>query len=343
MTETQKPVFITGGTGSIGSRLAQRFIDSGQAVRLLVRDPSRAKAFQGLANLELLRGDLSDPDSLSGCMEGCGLAYHIAGKVSGSNAADYEKINVIGTKSLLEEAVHAGVERFVHTSTIGVYSMSQDKNISEDHPWVPSNTLYIKTKQQSEKLAWDYAGQVPMTVARPGEVIGPGQQSWCVLFIEMIQKGQLRPPRAKESGLISPVYIDNLIDAYLLLGSHPAAVGQAFNIVDGWEMLFSHYIHRLGQMAGKSSPEVPVFLIKSVASVMMAMDLLRGREARVPPENIEFLLKKSTFSNAKIRSTLGWAPAIGQEEAFRRMEAWFRETGYLPAESPAKAKAGMLE
>ena len=341
MGETQKPVFITGGSGSIGSRLAQRFIDSGQAVRLLVRDPSRAKAFQGIPDVELVRGDLSDPDSLHGCMEGCGLVYHIAGKLSGSNAADYEQVNVKGTEALLQEAVRAGVERFIHTSTIGVYSMSQDKNITEDHPWVPSNTHYIKTKQQSEKVAWDYAGQLPMTVARPGEVIGPGQQSWCVLFIEMIQKGQLRPPRAKESGVISPVYVDNLIDAYLLLGSHPAAVGQAFNIVDGWEMLFSQYIHRLGQMAGKTSSEVPVFLIKSVATVMMAMDLLRGREARVPPENIEFLLKKSTFSNAKICNLLGWSPAIGQEEAFRRLEAWFREAGYLPAGSPAGAKAGM--
>lgn len=172
---------------------------------------------------------------------------------------------------------------------------------------------------------------IPVVIARFGDVIGPGQHTWTVQFIQKINQGLLRPPSDAASGTLNPVYIDNLLDALLLLGSHPEAVGQAFNVVDGTPLRVSDYIRRLALMAGKRPAAVPSFMLKAAATLLMTWDLLRGREASVTPGDIDYLLHKSTISNEKIRASLGWKPAIDLQDGFRRVEQWLRAEGYVKA------------
>src|SRR5512135_2046758 len=120
----EKQVFLTGGTGSVGAALARRLSESGHHVRALARDPARAAALQSLPGVEIVPGDLSQPDSLRGCLEGCAVVYHCAAKLTGSNAAAFQAINVAGTQALLDEALRAGVARFVHVSSIAVYGLT---------------------------------------------------------------------------------------------------------------------------------------------------------------------------------------------------------------------------
>jgi nucleoside-diphosphate-sugar epimerase len=326
---SSNPVLVTGATGSIGSVLAKRLSESGQAVRALVRNPERAAALRGLANVEIVPGDLGQLDSLRGCAEGCWLVYHCAAKLSGSDRAASRTINVAGTQAVIEEAVRAGVERFIHASTIGVYGFSNAKNITEEYPFPPCDWPYVVTKREAESVVWKYTPPIQTTVARFGDVIGPGQHIWTVNFIERINQGLMNPPVDSASGTLNPVYIDNLIDALLLMSTHPAALGQVFNVVDGTPLRMSDYIRRLTQMAGKRTFAVPAFVLKSAATLLMWNDLLRGREAETTPDDVRYLLHKATINADKIRGLLGWTPAVDLEEGFRRTEQWLRQAGYI--------------
>ena len=157
MLQDLKPVFITGATGSIGSRLAERLARAGGAVKVLVRDPSRLGSLELSKGIEIINGDLSKPESLRGCVADRSVVYHCAAKLTGSDWAQYRAVNVGGTRALLKEAERAGVDRFVHVSTIGVYACSEAENIAEDFPWPENQYPYFVTKQQAERAAWDAA------------------------------------------------------------------------------------------------------------------------------------------------------------------------------------------
>jgi 2-alkyl-3-oxoalkanoate reductase len=326
-----KPILVTGATGSIGSVLVKRLNAIGQFVRVVVRNPDRAANLQNQANVEIIPGDLSRPDSLRACAEGCSLVYHCAAKLASSDWAGSYATNVIGTRAMIDEAIRAGIEHLIYTSTIGVYGLSDAENITEDTPWSKYNLPYFKTKQEAERIAWQAVDRIPITIARLGDVMGPGQYTWTIDLIKKIDKGLLKPPIDSESGFLNPIYIDNLVDALLLMGAHPEAPGQIFNVVDGVPIRSSDYFRRLAQMAGKRITALPTILLKGAAAFLMGYDLLRGREALIIPGSINYLLRKGKIYPNKIQSLLGWAPAVTQEEAFLRTEQWLHREGYLPA------------
>ncbi len=329
LAPSQKPIFITGATGSVGFMLAKRLSETGEKVRAMVRDPARAAALRALPGVEIVQGDLSQQATPRGLMEGCGLVYHAGAKVQGSDRSAYEAVNLAGTKAVLNEAIRAGVERFVYLSTIGVYGLSAAQNLTEDAPWIASRSAYIASKQEAEQIVMTAGLRMPVAIARPGDVFGPQQYTWTTQFIEKINQGVLMPPTDAASGTLNLVYIDNLVDALILLGWHPQAIGQAFNVVDGEPMRVSDYIRTLASMAGKKLPAVPAFVLRTAGLLMMVADRVRGREAMVTPESINFLLHKRSISNEKLRTRLGWVPAVGREEAFLSIADWAHSAGYI--------------
>lgn len=333
-------ILVTGATGSIGSALVKRLSEACQRVRAMARNPERASALQGLANVTIVPGDLSRPDSLRGCADGCALVFHCAAKLSGSDRTAFAVVNVGGTQAVVDEAARAGVARFIHASTIGVYGLSNAQDITEEYPWPPCDLPYVATKREAERRVQAAAQRIPVTIARFGDVVGPGQNTWTVGFIQRLNQGLLKPPLDSSSGMLNPVYIENLLDGLLLMSTHPAAAGQVFNLVDSAPMRVSDYIRRLALMAGKRPFAVPASVLKGAAALLMVFDRLRGREASVTPGDVNYLLRKATVSNAKIRAVLGWTPAVDPDEAFRRTEQWLRQEGYInqPQSTPRNTK-----
>ena len=323
-----KPILVTGATGCIGSVLVKRLCQAGQSIRVVVRNPDRAINLLSIPNVEMVPGDLSRPDSLRNCAEGCSLVYHCAAKLASPDWAGSQATNVVGTRAIIDEAIRAGVERLVYTSTIGVYGLSKAENITEETPWTKFNQPYFTTKQEAERIVWQAADRIPITIARVGDVMGPGQYSWTIDPVQKMKRGLFSQPVGSENGFLNPVYIDNLVDALLLMGVHPAAPGQIFNVVDGIPIRTGDYFRRLAQMTGKRFTSLPAILMKGAIMILMGYDRLRGRETTFN-ESIDYLLRKGKIYPNKIQSLLGWAPAISQEEAFRRTEQWLRQEGYL--------------
>lgn len=322
------PVLVTGASGSIGSQLVKRLSVCGQAVRALVRDPERSAWLGSLPGVGIFIADLGRPESLAGCAEGCSLVYHCAAQMATRDWELARRINITGTRALLDEAVRAGVGHLVHTSTIGVYGLTPAETITEQTPWAGLHLAYFETKQAAERLVAQYMDRLPITIARLGDVHGPGQHVWTIEPIERIKSGLMMVPPESAGGFLNPLYIDNLLDALLLMGSRPAP-GQVFNVVDGTPIRPGDYFRRLADMAGKRLPTAPVFVMKAGSALLAGIDILRGRQVSTFPRTVDYLLRKGKIYPDRIRAALGWSPAVQEEEAFQRTQQWLIREGVI--------------
>jgi len=290
-------------------------------VRGLARSPDKARGLQRLG-IEVVFGDLSRPDSLRGLLDDCAVVYHTAAKLTGRERAEFHTVNVQGTAALLEEAHKAHIERFVHLSSVAVYGYPHAGNISETHPWQDTTDPYCQTKQEAERVVWSASDRLSITIVRPGDVFGPRQRIWTDQFFRLIRKGLVHPPIG--TAMLNPVYIDNLLDALLILGEHPAAMGEAFNVVDGTPIPMSEYIRYLARIAKRRVISIPPFVLRITASALEFQAYLRRIEPFTTRSAAEFLLHDTTFSNDKVHNQVGWSPAVGWDEAMRRTVEWLR-------------------
>jgi nucleoside-diphosphate-sugar epimerase len=224
-------VLITGGTGFIGSRLAQVLLDRGHTVQVLGQENTPAER----ENADLIRskgavvtlGSVTDRETVEEITRGVEIVYHLAAAQHEANVPDqwFWDVNVTGTKNLLDASLGSGVERFIHGSTIGVYGSALDGNLDEDSPTKPDN-IYGVTKLEGEKLVRSYREKIPAVILRISETYGPGDRRLLKLF-KAIKKGAFFII-GRGTNLHHPVYIDDLVKGFLLAASVDAAAGQTF-------------------------------------------------------------------------------------------------------------------
>lgn len=319
----KQKICVTGATGSIGHKLVIRLLKEGFKVRAIVRNEGNVSQLKA-TGVEIAVADLGKPAMITGLLDDCFMVYHTAAKVVGLDSSDFWQTNVEGTTLLLEEAVRAQITRFVHISSVAVYGYPNDKDVAEDYSWRSNEDLYITTKQAAEKIIWNRSRDVPVTIIRPGEVIGPDQLIWTTKILFLISLGLLHAP--KNPGYLNPVYIDNLIDALVLLGFHPTAIGHAFNVVDGYLLESSQYIRSLARIANRIVVDLPPRLLQLAASAFEHYHLPGETEPLLTKASVNFLLHKTSFSNEKIRSGFGWVPSVDLETALDNIAEWYKQS-----------------
>ncbi|HSH45705.1 MAG TPA: NAD-dependent epimerase/dehydratase family protein [Longimicrobiales bacterium] len=172
---------VTGATGFIGGHLVGHLLRDGHQVVALVRDPDRARQLES-AGVELVRGDILDRDSLRDPMRGVDGVYHLAAwyRLGARHRERAHALNVDGTRNVLEAAGEAGVPRILYTSTLAVYGDTGGKLVHEgyrmDGPWLSE---YDRTKWLAHyEVAVPMAeAGLPLVIAQPGLVYGPGDHS----------------------------------------------------------------------------------------------------------------------------------------------------------------------
>jgi len=331
MTPRSERILVTGATGYIGSNLASRLLCMNYPeVRALVRDPSRAAdlAKQGA---KIIQGDLTDPSTLGPAVDGVTCIYHTAAWVDEQGSQEQMwAVNVDGTRHLIDASLAVGRPRFVHLSSCAVYGSLQVFAIDEDTPVRRGASLYHDSKIASEAVVWEALSRgLQAVVVRPSQVYGPGSSQFTIRPVQMIRRRQMILIDGGRH-LFKPVYIDNLIDALIACGTHPKAVGEAFNITDGfslpWRVYFGGYAKMLGM---EKPPSVPFPLAWLAAAGYEIVGRLRGRKASVTRRAVASLRSSNSFSNLKARQVLGWEPKVGLEEGMRKTQDWLREAGWL--------------
>ena len=323
----KRAVLVTGATGFIGSHLAERLVAEGARVRLLVRDPQ--KLLPCLRDrVEAVRGDLLHPACLAVATKDCEYVFHVAAWMGQPNRREAAyAINVTATQQLAERARAAGVRRLVGTSSVAVYGPVLEGMV--DETWPHSNVyLYSETKSLGERAA--FAAQTErfgVTIIRPAEVYGPRGGAWTTLPIRLAQRG-LPLLIGGGSGFAHPVYVENLVDAYLLAAQRDEAAGEAFTICDA-DMPWRDFYGRYAAMAHKPARSIPLWLARcGVFGAELGAKLTR-RPPPVTRATLGFMTGRCRYSTDKAKRLLGWSSRFSLEDGLRQTETWLRESGMI--------------
>jgi predicted dehydrogenase/nucleoside-diphosphate-sugar epimerase len=303
-----KPVLVTGGTGFIGGRLAEKLVlEQGARVRVVVRDLARACRLARL-DVEIVPGDVTDAAAVERATAGCAVVFHCA---YGNRGGEEEQraTNVAGTEAVVRAARRAGVERLVHVSTIAVYGPTADGDLDESSPRQPPADLYAATKAEAEDLvlAAHRRHGLPAAVVQPAVVYGPFGLAWTRHPLTELAAGRLALPNGG-AGLCNPVYVDDVADALLLAATVAEAPGEVFLIAGEepvtWKAFYAAYERMLGVAARDDG---------GVAAGPMA----------------DFFAARTRVRVDKARRLLGYRPRFDLERGMALVEEWARWAGLL--------------
>lgn len=316
---------ITGAAGFIGQALTARLQSEDVEVVGLDMQTDKGRG--------IVAGDITIAEGWSSAFEGCDTVFHTAAAVTNTASPDFGwRVNVLGTKHVIDAAAAAGAERFVHFSSVRAFGdLDFPDGVGEERPPRPGSSVYVNTKIASEQVALQAhaAGRIAVTIVRPGDVYGPGSRPWTVLIVEAIRAGQFVLP-AMGRGIFSPAYIDNLVDGVQLAATKPEAAGQIFTISDGIGVTTKEFFGNYCRMLGRRGPRVlPTPAALALVAIPEGIAAVSGHPTEIRRESMRYLARTGTYSIAKAQEMLGYKPAIDLAEGMERTEAWLRSQGLL--------------
>jgi nucleoside-diphosphate-sugar epimerase len=326
-----KKVFVTGGTGFTGGYLCKTLKEKGYDVLALVRKSSNTEQLENL-KIKLLEGDLSDPDSIRGKLQNIDIVFNIAAlyRQEGVSKDMFTKVNVEGTRALLDEAIASGVKRFVHSSTVGVQGEIANPPATEDAPYNPGDHYQV-SKLEGEKLALSYfrEGKIDGVVVRPVGIYGPGDTRFLKLF-RHIYRGNFRMI-GKGKALYHLTFVEDLVEGIILAGETPAASGQIYTLGGNEYLPLEELVKMIAEIYKKpvSRFHIPLWPVYSAAVLCETICRPLGIEPPIYRRRLDFFTKDRAFDISKARRELNYNPAVSLKEGLTRTALWYKENGWL--------------
>jgi ornithine--oxo-acid transaminase len=325
---------VTGATGFIGGHLAQRLVAEGHQVRCLVRTTSDTTMVDDL-DVEIAVGDLTDARSLARAAEGCRYVLHCGALVSDwATAKEIARINVVGTRNLLEASVNASVRRFIHFSTTDVYGYPGGTAIDETHIPTRFRNWYAQTKlaAEHEVRRVEKAHSLDAVILRPATVYGPRSIDVVGEIARAIRGGSMLLVDGGRA-IAGLCYVDNLMDAAVLALHHDAARGQAFNASDGLDVTWREFTDGLAKGLGYSNVRwsLPYWVANGIGFSLEHgyRALRRTTRLTAPPllsrQAVHVMGIDQDFSNAKARELLGWEPRVDYATGLAATLEWLAD------------------
>ena len=323
-----RPVcLVTGATGAIGPAVVAAMSVT-HDVRTLSRRPPDPALFQG--PVQSITGDVTDADAVDHAAAGAEVIIHLAALLHvvdppPTMRAEYERINIEGTRVVMDAARREGVARVVLMSTIAVYGYAGRLLLDEESPAVP-DTLYGETKLAAERLALagiSDAGQRLATVLRSAAVYGPRVKGNYQRLVTALSRRRF-VPIGKGENLRTLIFEDDLAAATALAARHPAAAGRIFNVSDGKPHPLSEIIAAIATALGRRPPRwhVPVMPVRQILRAAALIDT--GL-----PRALDKYLESVAVDGSRIQHELGFRPAVGLLDGWRFTIDAMRREGRL--------------
>lgn len=305
-------VLVTGAGGFVGSHLARELFDRGDHVVAIDLHLERVKYLKMSGRFELMEADVADPRVQRRALEGVDTVYHLAAAHLSVSAADEEfwRVNVDGLRSLVRNAVRAGVRRFVHCSSVGVYGHIDKPPADETTPCNPE-LVYEKTKLEGERVVLEVAREcgLPAVILRPVWVYGPGCPRTEKLF-RAIKKGRFVVAGSGQ-GLRHCVYISDMVDAFRLAAQSEDALGEVIIVGDNRPVTIRRLVDEMARLTGSRPPRsIPLSLFSLLVAVVEVMFRVLGKEPPMSRRSIKFFTANTAFDISRAKRLLGYEPKV---------------------------------
>ncbi|MCG6892168.1 MAG: NAD-dependent epimerase/dehydratase family protein [Desulfobacteraceae bacterium] len=326
-------ILVTGGTGFTGKALVLKLLqDHHEVVALDYKEGLRTEELQK-AGAHVVIGSVTDPSVVQRCMAGVELVFHLAAAFRELNVTDsyYYDVNVLGTVNMLEAAVAAGsVRKFIYCSTCGVHGNIDHPPGNEQAPIQPAD-YYQRTKYEAEPEVLRFVEKgLPAVIFRPAAIYGPGDPERFFMIFKRVAKGVF-PMFGDGRTLYHPLYIDNLVDAFLLTMEPGKGDGQAYLIADEEYLSIKELVRKTGRALGVDVriPHFPVTPLVIAGHVCEKVCQPMKITPPIFPRRVDWFRQNRAFDITKAKRELGYRPAVDIDEGLRRTAAWYRQEGYL--------------
>lgn len=319
---------ITGGTGHIGNVLVRELIKKGEGVRVLVLPNENLTPFEGL-NVEIVRGDILNLESIKPAFKGIDFVFHLAGLISIMPGKDQlvHDVNVNGTKNVVACAIEAKVTKFIHTSSIHAFKrIGHGVVIDENTPIDPEDTIaaYDQSKAEATLAVIEETKKgFPGVIVCPTGVIGPYDYKGSELGT-LIEGWMKHKVNFLIDGEYDFVDVRDVVDGMILArekgipGQIYILSGELIKVGDIWKIVKE-------LLTFKSwSINIPMKIARFSAKIAQFYYKISRTKPRFTTYSISTLQSNANISNAKARNLLGYDPR-SLKESLRDTVNWWRQ------------------
>jgi nucleoside-diphosphate-sugar epimerase len=325
-------ILVTGGTGFTGKALVRRLLDMGhQVVAMDYKEGLKTDELRAWG-AEVVIGTITDRDCVRRCLQGVDVVQHIAAAFREMNVPEqhYWDVNVGGTRICLEEALAVNVKKFIYCSTCGIHGNVKNPPTDEDHNIAPAD-YYQQTKYEAEPVTLEFVRKgLKATIIRPSAIYGPGDPERFLMIFKRVARG-LFPMFGSGRTLYHPVYIDNLVDVFVLAMDPAKGNGRTYLAADAEYVPIEDLVRRTGKAMGVDVKitHYPVWPV--VAAGHVCEKLCKPFKIAPPifPRRVDWYRQNRAFDITRARRELGYDPKVGLDEGLRRTCEWYRDNGYL--------------
>jgi len=321
-------ILVTGGAGHLGNVLVRALLDKGEKVRVLVLPGEDISSLEGL-ECEIVEGNILDPDKLSMAMEGVDLVYHMAALVA-ITSDKYElmyKVNVEGTRNIVEACLEMGVRRLVYTSSIHALGRPKegttvDETVEFDQ--INPSGAYDRTKAVASALVQEAAKNgLDAVIVLPTGVIGPNDFRRSEMG-EMVLAWMQQKPSISTDGAYDFVDVRDIAEGHILAASLGRS-GEAY-LLSGTQVTISEYRKLVQEAAGICSHEIkiPGWFLKLIAPLAEFHYKITRTRPRITKYSIETLQGNSRVTCLKAETELGYRHRPLRETVVDTVQ-WWRE------------------
>lgn len=326
-------IFVTGGAGFTGAALVKRLLKDGHEVSVLDKNPGIALDELTELGADVTLGSVTDRKLVAEGSAGAEVVMHLAAAFREIGVPDslYKDVNVHGTRVVAEEAVKAGARKLIYCSTQGVHGHIETPPGDETSPIAPAD-YYQQTKYEGEQVLEDFKGELEFTTLRPTAIYGPGDPERFHMIFKRADKGGFL---MFGSGLTTyhPVYIDNLVDAFVAAMPPGVGAGEAYIIGDEHYYTLNELVGRVGKALGKEVKitHLPITPLVIAGHVCEKVCKPFGINPPIFPRRVDWFRQVRAFDIGKAKRDLGYEPKVGVDEGLRLTGEWYRANGYLQA------------
>jgi nucleoside-diphosphate-sugar epimerase len=322
--ETLK-VLVTGGGGFIGSHLVESQLAQGNLVRTIDLHFTRLAGVKNHQNLELIEGDITNPDQTKQITKGVDVVYHLASAHLDVSLPQehYQRVNVDASLDLLEFAHKHGVKRFVHCSSVGVIGDVLQPPADETTECRPTN-IYEQTKLEGEQKVVAYAQKTGfcVVVARPAWVYGP-RCPRTEKLLRTIGKGRFII-FGSGGNLRHPIYIADAVRGLELCAQEDEACGEVYILAGDEPVTSKELVRVVSTEMGRIAPtiQLPVTLGRLMTWLMELVFIPLGKQPPFSKRSMDFFLKNNAYDISKANRDLGFYPQVDLEAGIKKTIEW---------------------